>query len=248
MPAAPNADIVQTLDDTVRQAAPDRWLASRFIDDAQARADVVALYAFDHELARAPLVASEPLLAEIRLTWWSEALDEMFAGRPVRVHPAAQGLAAAVGRGRLERGLLDGLIQARMDDAYQTPFAGEGDLFAYLDAAPVALMRAAAALLGEASDLHTFQAAGRAWGLGLLTRARSQGAPSRLPESLGEDRLRALTAQAVRAARQALKMLPVAQFPAVSYACLARTYAKGRLPGLLEKQARLVWATARGRI
>ncbi|HEY3889926.1 MAG TPA: squalene/phytoene synthase family protein, partial [Caulobacteraceae bacterium] len=78
------------LDGTIRQADPDRWLASRFVADPVARADLIALYAFNHELARATEVAHEPLMQEIRLTWWREALDEVFAGRPPRRHPVVE--------------------------------------------------------------------------------------------------------------------------------------------------------------
>ncbi|MFN9711725.1 MAG: hypothetical protein ACK547_01920 [Alphaproteobacteria bacterium] len=59
----------EDLDDLIRRVDPERWLSSRFIADEAARADVIALYAYDHELARAPRVASNPLLGEIRLTW-----------------------------------------------------------------------------------------------------------------------------------------------------------------------------------
>ena len=45
------------LDDTVRRADPVRWLASRFVGDLQARADVVAIYAFDHAVARVATAA-----------------------------------------------------------------------------------------------------------------------------------------------------------------------------------------------
>src|SRR5215470_6718194 len=98
------------LDDLVRRIDPDRWLSSRFIADPAARADVVALYAFDHELARAPKVASNALMGEIRLTWWREALDEIFEGRPVRRHPIAEALADVVARRRLERAPLEAMI------------------------------------------------------------------------------------------------------------------------------------------
>ena len=101
MPAGDEAD--DDLDSLIRRVDPDRWLTSRFIADPAARADVVALYAFDHELARARRVASMPLMGEIRLTWWREALDEVFEGRAVRRHPTAQALAAAVTRRRLPR-------------------------------------------------------------------------------------------------------------------------------------------------
>jgi len=241
MPHAPALD----LDQTVRKADPDRWLASRFIENAEARADVIALYAFDHELARAPQVASEPLMAEIRLAWWSEALDDMFDGRPARAHPVAEGLAMAVRKGRLERSALDRLIRAREQDAHQAPFTDEGELFAYLDDVCGALMQCAVALLGGPSDPLAIQAAGRAWG---LATARRLITPGRLPQSLSSERKRRLTRQTMRSARMALKALPVQAFPAVAYGCLAPAYAKGRTPGLLEKQVRLVWAVLRGSV
>ena len=80
----------------VRRADPDRWLSSRFIADPAARRDVVAIYAFDHELQRAVSVASTPLIAEIRLAWWRETLDEAFAGAVVRRHPVAEALTHAI--------------------------------------------------------------------------------------------------------------------------------------------------------
>ena len=46
------ADLAEDLEQTVRRSDPDRWLASRFITDADMRADVIALYAFNNELAR----------------------------------------------------------------------------------------------------------------------------------------------------------------------------------------------------
>lgn len=109
------ADDLEDLDDLVRRHDPDRWLASRFIADPQARADVITLYAFDHELTKAAQV-SEPMLAEIRLTWWSEALDEIFEDRPVRRHPVALALADVIPRRKLPRELLEAMIEPRFDN------------------------------------------------------------------------------------------------------------------------------------
>ena len=103
------------LDALVRRVDPDRWLSSRFIADPAKRADVVALYAFDHELVRARGVTSNPLMAEIRLAWWREVLDEIFEGRQVRGHPTARALALAVSRRDLPRGPLQAMIDGRLD-------------------------------------------------------------------------------------------------------------------------------------
>src|SRR6185503_2851534 len=109
------------LDALIRRVDPDRWMSSRFVTHAQVRADLIALYAFDHELARAPRVASNPLIGEIRLTWWREALDEIFEGRPVRHHPTAEALARAVARRGLARASLESMIDARYRELDATP-------------------------------------------------------------------------------------------------------------------------------
>lgn len=105
-------DALEDLDASVRRTDPDRWLASRFIGDAHTRADVIALYAFDHELSRA-LGMKDPLMSEIRLTWWGEVLTEIFEQRPVRRHPVALALAHAVEHHHLPGGPLEALVEAR---------------------------------------------------------------------------------------------------------------------------------------
>jgi len=49
----------EDLDALIRRVDPDRWLSSRFVGDPAARADLVALYALDHELARSPTAHRE---------------------------------------------------------------------------------------------------------------------------------------------------------------------------------------------
>jgi 15-cis-phytoene synthase len=102
------------LDGDIRRADPDRWLASRFITDARRRADVIALYAFDHELARAETAASNPLVAEIRLVWWRETLAEIFDGQPPRRHPVAEALAGVIRAHDLPEASLEGMIEVRI--------------------------------------------------------------------------------------------------------------------------------------
>lgn len=107
---------MEDLDALVRRVDLDRWLASRFIADRQARADVIALYAFDHELSRVARVTSQPLVGEMRLTWWSEAIAEIYDGKPVRKHPVLLALSEAVARHTLLREPLDAIIDARLPE------------------------------------------------------------------------------------------------------------------------------------
>ena len=159
------------LDALIRRVDPDRWLSSRFIADAQARADVVAIYAFDHELARAPRVASNALLGEMRLTWWREALEEMFEGRPVRHHPAAQALAAAVARRGLPREVLETLIDARYRELDPAPMS-EAELLDWARDTGGLAAQMAAQVLDPASEARMALAGGSAWALGKRLEAQ----------------------------------------------------------------------------
>lgn len=136
------------LDERVRRAFPDRWLASRFIGDEAARADVIALYAFDDELTRIIAAITEPLMGEIRLTWWSEAIAEIFEGRPVRRHPVTLALAQAAGRRRLARQPFDAMIDARFEDLAARPLGPVMRIAAaMLDAPEAQIVNAAEALV-----------------------------------------------------------------------------------------------------
>jgi phytoene synthase len=144
---------VDDLDATVRRADPDRWLASRFIGDPKARADVVALYAFDHELERVAKIVSQPLIGEMRLTWWSDVIAEIFEGRPVRRHPVALALAEAIVHRKLPRSPFDAMIDARLSELD----GGEPDRGAIAQAT----MKLATTILGAADA--DIDAAAFAW-------------------------------------------------------------------------------------
>ncbi|HET9148702.1 MAG TPA: squalene/phytoene synthase family protein, partial [Acetobacteraceae bacterium] len=66
--------IPQSLFETVRRADQDRFLGAIFAP-AALRERLILLYAFNHELARAREVASEPAIALIRLHWWREVVE-----------------------------------------------------------------------------------------------------------------------------------------------------------------------------
>ncbi|MDB5476065.1 MAG: crtB [Phenylobacterium sp.] len=223
MDHAADDDAPGDLDALIRRVDPDRWMSSRFIADRQARADVVALYAFDHELARAPKASTNPLIGEIRLTWWREALDEMFEARPVRRHPTAEALADVVARRGLERAALETLIDARYRELDPTPMdAAETLTWARETAGQAAVL--AAAILDPATDPEAARAAGAAWALGRRSDAAFRSELARAGQAIGR-----LSPQA---------------FPAAAHAALA-----GRAAGSeVANRLRLTWAIARGRV
>ena len=235
------------LDATVRRADPDRWLASRFVADPVARADLIALYAFNHELARATEAAREPLVQEIRLTWWREALDEVFAARPPRRHPVVEALAATIRRRELPPAPFETMIEARIEAIDAPSPADEAAVYRHVDATAGMLMGLAASALDGAASSAATQAAARAWGLAGLARLRRTGV-DRLPKAWDQAEIRHRVRTAMAAGRAAARDLPVAAFPAVAYATLANTYAAGRAPSELEKRLRLTTAVLTGRL
>jgi phytoene synthase len=211
------------LDDLIRRVDPDRWLSSRFIGDTGLRADVVAIYAYDHELARAPKVASNPLLGEIRLTWWREALDEIYDGRQVRHHPTAQALADVVKRHRLPRELLEAMIDARYRELDATPMSDE-EAVVWAQSTSGRAAEVVARILDPAGDPGRASSGGAVWALG-----------RREP---------ALVARLAAVAQAEAKTLSAAAFPAVAHAALV-LHPTGSDFG---KRLRLTWAVARGRL
>jgi len=171
---------------TVLRFDPDRYFASLFAP-AESRPLLHALYAFNHEAARAGEAAREPMMADIRLQWWREALESARDGRP-RGHPASIGLAAMFDRAAPPIHLFEQLLDARMLDCTAGPFADSAALESYAEATSGSLMRIAAHLLDPQADIAELaREAGIAYGLaGILRALPFQAARDRmfLPVSL----------------------------------------------------------------
>ena len=226
----------------VRRADPDRWLASRLISDAAVRSDVLAVMAFDHELAKVRDLVSDALMGEIRLTWWSEALDEMSQGIAPRSHPTAQALADLLTRHDLSPVLLNSLIEARIDDLGCGLMETQEAVLAYVDATQVVYSALALTILSPGTDPHAIRSAARAYGVAVLLRS------GRLSAELAQGWARGRIAHDLDLARKAMADLPVAAFPAIAHATLARPYGTGGRPSLLTKSLRIFWASLTGQV
>lgn len=105
--------------DEVRRHDHDRYLTALFLP-AERRSAALALYAFNLEIARTREIVSEPLLGQIRLQWWRETIEGLYAGTP-REHPVVDALGVAIREYGLPRDGLDGLIDAREADLDDGP-------------------------------------------------------------------------------------------------------------------------------
>ena len=107
----PVAGMSQTITELVRRHDPDRFLTALFAPPDK-RDALLTLYAFNHELARAREVVSQPPLALIRLQWWREVVEGAH-----RRHEVAEPLRAAINRGELLADDLVAVIEARETEA-----------------------------------------------------------------------------------------------------------------------------------
>lgn len=115
-----------------------------------ARRVLFPLYAFNVEVARAPWVTQEPMIAEMRLQWWRDVCEEIAEGRKVRRHEVATPLAAVIGPDDAK--MLDRLVAARRWDVYSDAFEDEAHFARYLDETAGALTWVAARALGPADE------------------------------------------------------------------------------------------------
>ena len=110
-----------------------------------ARRILFPLYAFNVEVSRAPWVTKEPMIAEMRLQWWADVLEEIASGEVVRKHEVTDALADILDP-QGARDLMP-LVALRRWDIYSDAFEDAGHLDEYIDATAGALIWTAARLL-----------------------------------------------------------------------------------------------------
>jgi len=240
----------------VERSDPLRFRTAMMAPVAQ-RGALFALYAFNVEVSRAPWVTQEAMIAEMRLQWWRDVLEEIAGGGPVRRHEVATPLAQVLSASQAQ--MLDTLVAARRWDIYREAFEDAADLARYLDQTAGHLMVVAAQFLGQAEEAAVRHAA-RAAGLGAWLRAiPALEAAGRVPlldgtpdgvAALAQGGLEALVlarrdrGQVVRACTPALLMATAAE-PALK--CAVRdpqAVVEGRLP---EPDLRFTLRAATGR-
>ena len=252
---------IQACAELVQRGDPDRFLATMAAPVA-ARARLFPLYAFNLEVARAPWLTQEAMIAEMRLQWWRDALEEIGQGGPVRRHEVVSPLADLLEAQDAVR--LDALVEARRWDIYRDPFDDRAAFEAHIDATAGHLMWTAARLLGadrgEAVLRDFAHAVGVANWLQAIPELEARG---RVPLVDGRpEAVAALAAEALerlRRARARRADLPRAATPALlagwqAEGVLRRAVAEparvaeGRLaPSEFRRRGGLLWRSLTGR-
>lgn len=164
-----------------RRVDYDRYLMAGFAPP-DARPAMLALIAFNYEIGRVRDVVSEPMLGQIRLQWWREALDGIYAGTP-RSHDVVLALNGAISEYSLSRKIFDTMIDTREQDLDDTPPEDLPALMRYVAGTAGALNQLLLEVTqrNDASLLHAAADVGAAWGLvGLLRAIPSHAAQGRV--------------------------------------------------------------------
>jgi phytoene synthase len=263
--AAP--DHYANCDALVRERDRDLWLACLFAPQP-ARPHLHAIYAYALECADVRTKVSQPLLGEMRLRWWTDALSGD-ATEGARAHPVADALLDTVAQFSLPVEELEALAEAHVADLYDDQMPDVATLERYCHATASGPMRWAGRILGG-SGAAPFDEAGLALGIARVLR-RPAGAfiPADLLAKHGADihtnteslraalaELRDMAARRYESARRAAgdltrgreALLPAATVPAYLERMARKDY--NPLHGLtepspLQRQWRL-WRAARG--
>jgi 15-cis-phytoene synthase len=103
--------------DSVRLWSMDHYLSIWFFP-AHLREDVFILYAFFAEICRIPNLVTDPMIGEVRLQWWYDALSGSAKG-DVNAHPLASDLLKLIERYALPQDYFLEIIEAKTFDLYQ---------------------------------------------------------------------------------------------------------------------------------
>jgi phytoene/squalene synthetase len=242
----------------VERGDPDRFLAVRAAP-GWTRGRLLTLYAANLEVARAPWVTAEPMIAEMRLQWWRDVV----ADPARRAHEVAGPLRDLMDEAALPADVLDRLVAARRWDVWQEPFADRAAFDAYVEDTAAGLMWLAARALGAPDSAEApVRAYGWAAGLANFLRAvpelRARGRRP-LPEGSGVAALAQSGLARLAAARAGRGQVPKGAAPALLagwqaaplLAQAARDPAavdEGRLAlSEFARRGRLLWQAATGR-
>lgn len=248
--------------DIVARGDPLRFRAA-LAAPVERRGALMALYAFNVEISRAPWLTQEPMVAEMRLQFWRDAVEALGAGGAGPGHEVVAPLGAAMRDHALPPATLEAMAAARRWDAWREPHADMAALERYLADTAGALMALSGRILGAGREGEAMlQDAGLATGAGLWLLAapalRAAGAEP-LPEGAGMREVAALGLRALARARDRRKALPraaraalvpLAGLPAVLVRARAAPWeaeAGTLTPAEIRLRAGALWIMATGR-
>ncbi len=200
----------------VKAGDHDRWLSAQSAPPNGRRA-LMAIYAANLMIARAPWASPEPLVAQMRLQWWADEIGKIYKGEVVTSHEILPALREVIFDHNLPMGLFDTLIQARHFDLASAPHEGPAAFEAYIHNTAGAVMSLAAQVLG-AEEVHLPVIRQFAHGAGVAALLRAVPvleARGRAPLPEGVLEIIAGAQSGLSTARAQRRMLPATLAPAL---------------------------------
>ncbi len=142
----------------LRAGDRDRYL-STLVLTGEHRDAVTALYAFNADVAAIRERVTSPAPGEVRLQWWSDALEGTEHGA-VRSNPVADALLQVTERYQIPAGTLLRLLNARRFDLYDDPMPDLPSFEGYAGETASTLYQLAAMILNDGNTLEAGDAAG----------------------------------------------------------------------------------------
>lgn len=148
------------ISEAVRVSDRDRYLAALYAPETK-RASLMALYAFNAELAAVRDRIRQPLPGEIRLQWWRDVIaagTEEAAGG----HPVATALVNTIRHHGLPAAAFENYLEARVFDLYDDPMPSRTDLEGYCGETASAILQLSAMILDREAAPSVSDVAGHA--------------------------------------------------------------------------------------
>lgn len=170
-------------------SGPERRMILSYAPTAAARGGFAALLALDDRLAETVRTTSEPMLGQIRLQWWHDALIALDTAPPPP-EPVLQGIARDVLRMGLAGSMVAGIAQAwqalmqeQLDDLALRTYGARGRRIFEL-----------AGILAGASPADPLTLAGEGWALADLADGLSDPGEAAAARAIAENSLAQATA------------------------------------------------------
>lgn len=135
------SDDVIACADLVREHDPVRFRTIMASPVAMRRL-MFPLFAFNIEMPRAAWASKETMIAEMRLQWWYDALEEIAQGGVIRRHYVITPLALAITSEQAR--CLQTSVEARRWDIYSDPFDSTDQMLQYVTNTTAPLLQIAA--------------------------------------------------------------------------------------------------------
>ncbi|MBS3649627.1 phytoene/squalene synthase family protein [Pseudaminobacter sp. 19-2017] len=146
--------------EAVRAADHDRYLSALYAPPERREA-LLALYAFNVEIAGVRDRIREPLAGEMRLQWWRDTIANRQPGTATG-HPIADALNRAIDHYQLPDAAFENYLEARIFDLYDDPMPSRTDLEGYCGETDGLMLQLSAMILDREAAPSVADLAGHA--------------------------------------------------------------------------------------